>query len=85
MNAVAYHEARARLADAWAGSLVELDDCIFWIKLAIQRGEEPSQSRVVSYREQVRAVSQYEEQMTEQEIAFIKTGGDWDFDGPSYD
>ena len=57
------HSERARLADAWAGSLVELDDAIFWLALARIRGEEPHPRYLAKYREQVRAVSEYEQKM----------------------
>lgn len=71
MNAVQIIEARARLADAWAGCLVEVDNAIFWIIIAQRHGEQPAAHYLRSYREHVRAVSEYQQQMDAQRIPYL--------------
>lgn len=70
MSALATIAANARLQDAWAGCLVEVENAMFWIKLAARRNEIATPRHIRGYLENVRAVSKYEEQMTELGVEF---------------
>lgn len=70
-NPTAYYDRIARLADAWRGCLVEVDDCVFWIKVAGARGLPMPAKRVKRYLEYVRHVSEYQEQMDALGVEYI--------------
>lgn len=71
------------IADAWRGSLAEVDECLYWIKEHLQSIEKHSASsdlgayvrkrlkaRLCTYLRAIKRVSEYEEWMTRHHVMF---------------
>lgn len=66
------YDATKRLADAWRGSLREVDDRIFYIRQDRRFGVPSPRWSVATYLDYVRRVSLYEERMIAARMEFSK-------------